>query len=203
MQVYLRRKGTYISCATVHKYMKKMQLFSSSRRKKPGYVHGAAHKVYDNRLKQNFHAKKRNRKWCTDFTYLTLADGRKRYNCTIIDLYDRSVIASITDRKITSDLGSQYTSREFTEFCIEKGITQSMSKAGYENLGYIVTKMLDQNNFYDIYILQKLYGEQLKQEVLWNAYQKNYYYAANISWQMVMQSIRFLYKYLITITKGL
>ena len=183
--------------------MKKMQLFSVSRRKKPGYVHGAAHKVYDNRLKQNFHAKKRNRKWCTDFTYLTLADGRKRYNCTIIDLYDRSVIASITDRNITSDLGSQYTSREFTEFCIEKGITQSMSKAGYENLGYIVTKMLDQNNFYDIYILQKLYGEQLKQEVLWNAYQKNYYYAANISWQMVMQSIRFLYKYLITITKGL
>ena len=183
--------------------MKKMQLFSVFRRKKPGYVHGAAHKVYDNRLKQNFHAKKRNRKWCTDFTYLTLADGRKRYNCTIIDLYDRSVIASITDRNITSDLGSQYTSREFTEFCIEKGITQSMSKAGYENLGYIVTKMLDQNNFYDIYILQKLYGEQLKQEVLWNAYQKNYYYAANISWQMVMQSIRFLYKYLITITKGL
>ena len=145
MQVYLRRKGTYISCATVPKYMKKMQLFSVSRRKKPGYVHGAAHKVYDNRLKQNFHAKKRNRKWCTDFTYLTLADGRKRYNCTIIDLYDRSVIASITDRNITSDLGSQYTSREFTEFCIEKGITQSMSKAGYENLGYIVTKMLDQN----------------------------------------------------------
>ena len=157
MQVYLRRKGTYISCATVPKYMKKMQLFSVSRRKKPGYVHGAAHKVYDNRLKQNFHAKKRNRKWCTDFTYLTLADGSKRYNCTIIDLYDRSVTASITDRKITSDLekrtlekairsqsgidlkqlvlhsdqGSQYTSREFTEFCIEKGITQSMSKAGY------------------------------------------------------------------------
>lgn len=27
-----------------------------------------------------------------------------RYNCTIIDLYDRSVIASITDSHITSDL---------------------------------------------------------------------------------------------------
>ncbi len=27
-----------------------------------------------------------------------------RYNCTIIDLHDRSVIASITDRHITSDL---------------------------------------------------------------------------------------------------
>ncbi|ERL22440.1 hypothetical protein HMPREF1986_00579, partial [Oribacterium sp. oral taxon 078 str. F0263] len=27
-----------------------------------------------------------------------------RYNCTMIDLHDRSVIASITDRHITSDL---------------------------------------------------------------------------------------------------
>ena len=64
---------------------------------------------------------------------------------------------SITDRNITSDLakrtlekaihsqpgidlskllvhsdqGSQYTSKEFTEFCEKLGITQSMSKAGY------------------------------------------------------------------------
>ena len=88
------------------------------------------------------------------------------------------------------------------------------------------------DTFYDIYILQKLYGEQLQKQVLWTAlvatakkrgtldlieaedireifdeieissvmenlwkeYQKNYYYAANISWQMVMQSIRFLYE---------
>lgn len=86
-----------------------------------------------------------------------LTDGSKRYNCTILDLHDRSVIASITDRNITSDLakrtlekaihsqpgidlskllihsdqGSQYTSKEFTEFCEKLGITQSMSKAGY------------------------------------------------------------------------
>ncbi len=30
-----------------------------------------------------------------------------------------------------SDQGSQYTSREFTEYCESLGITQSMSKAGY------------------------------------------------------------------------
>ena len=30
-----------------------------------------------------------------------------------------------------SDQGSQYTSKEFTEFCEKLGITQSMSKAGY------------------------------------------------------------------------
>lgn len=86
-----------------------------------------------------------------------MTDGSKRYNCTILDLHDRSVIASITDRNITSDLAkrtlakaihsqlgidlskllvhsdqeSQYTSKEFTEFCEKLGITQSMSKAGY------------------------------------------------------------------------
>lgn len=32
---------------------------------------------------------------------------------------------------VHSDQGSQYTSKEFTEFCEEHGITQSMSKAEY------------------------------------------------------------------------
>ena len=90
-----------------------------------------------------------------------LTDGSKRYNCTIIDLHERIVIASITDKHITADLakrtlqkaissqpgldtsqlilhsdqGSQYTSKEFTEYCEAVGITQSMSKAGcpYDN----------------------------------------------------------------------
>ena len=90
------------------------------------------------------------------------------------------------------------------------------------------TRMRD---FYDIYILQKLYGEQLKKQVLWNAlvatarkrgtleqinsgdrreifdeieissvmenlwktYQKNYSYAADISWHTIMKSICTLY----------
>ena len=43
-------------------------------------------------------------KWCTDFTYLFLENHGVRYNCTIIDLHDRSVVAGITDRHITSDL---------------------------------------------------------------------------------------------------
>ncbi len=91
------------------------------------------------------------------------------------------------------------------------------------------TRMRD---FYDIYILQKLYGEQLKKEVLWNAlvatagkrgtleqiesggiremfdeietspvmenswkaYQKNYSYAADISWHIVMEAVLYLYQ---------
>lgn len=122
---------------------RKMQLFSVSRRKKQGYVHGAAHKVYDNRLKQNFHAKKRNRKWCTDFTYLTLADGRKCYNCTIIDLYDRSVIASITDWNITSDLAKR---------TLEKAI-QSQSGIDLKQLIFQTPKLIKYEVAYykDIY----------------------------------------------------
>ena len=107
-----------------------------------------AHKVYENKLQQDFYAPEINQKWCTDFTYLFLTNGSKRYNCTIIDLHDRSVIASITDKKMTADLakrtlkkaiqsqpeinprklllhsdqGSQYTSKEFTDFCRELGI---------------------------------------------------------------------------------
>ena len=84
-----------------------MQLFSISRKKKPAYEHGVAHKVYENKLNQDFHADVINQKWCTDFTYLFLIDGSKRYNCTILALHDQSVIASITDRNITSDLAKR------------------------------------------------------------------------------------------------
>ena len=49
------------------------------------------------------------KKWCMDFTYVALKDGTFRYKCTIIDLFDRSVIASENSRKIR----------------------QSMSRAGY------------------------------------------------------------------------
>ena len=90
------------------------------------------------------------------------------------------------------------------------------------------TRMRD---FYDIYILQKLYGEQLQKQVLWTAlvatakkrgtldlieaedireifdeiesspvmetlwktYQKNYSYAADISWHAIVKSICALY----------
>ena len=157
MKVYLERKGIFVSNLTVHKYMNcELGLISIVRRKKPDYRKGTVHKVFDNILSQDFTAESINQKWCTDFTYLFLTDGSKRYNCSILDLHDRSVVASITDKHITSDLairtvkkalesqpsiqeklilhsdqGSQYTSKEFIEYCEKAGITQSMSKAGY------------------------------------------------------------------------
>ncbi len=157
MKVYLERKGFCYSNRTVHKYMNgELGLYSVVRRRKPGYTKRTAHKTFDNLLSQDFTAIDINQKWCTDFTYLFLTDGSKRYNCSVLDLHDRSIVSSITDKNITADLairtvkkalesqpaikgklilhsnqGSQYTSKEFTDFCTKAGITQSMSKAGY------------------------------------------------------------------------
>ena len=157
MQVFLARKQIHLSAHTVHHYMnKELNLHAIVRRKKPNYQKGTAHKVFDNLLNQDFQAEQTNQKWATDFTYIFLKDGSVRYNCSVIDLHDRSVVSSITDRNITSNLairtvkkalksqttvsrnlilhsdqGSQFTSKEFTEFCESVGIAQSMSKPGY------------------------------------------------------------------------
>ena len=97
--------------------------------------------------------------WCCDFTYLHLENGEKHYNCSILDLYDRSIVSSICSSNIDSklaiktlqkaliqesypknivfhtDQGSQFTSNSFTIFCKEHNIIQSMSWASvpYDN----------------------------------------------------------------------
>ena len=78
----------------------------------------------------------------SNFTYLKLTDGTFRYNCSILDLYDRSIVANITAREMTSELvmktlekalrkvkkirnkiilhsdqESQYSSKKFVEYC--------------------------------------------------------------------------------------
>lgn len=105
MAVYLARRGFHYSTLTVHKYMNtEMGLHSLVRPKKPGCRRGKPHKVFKNKLQRKFSADRMNQKWCTDFTYLFLKNGEVRYNCSIVDLYDRSVVASVTDRQLTSGL---------------------------------------------------------------------------------------------------
>ncbi|MCS1351507.1 DDE-type integrase/transposase/recombinase [Mechercharimyces sp. CAU 1602] len=77
-----------------------------------------------------------------------------RYNCSILDLSDRSIVATKTASYMTaelaiktlqealnqhspreglilhSDQGVQFTSKAFIQFCEQNGIQQSMSKAG-------------------------------------------------------------------------
>ena len=77
MKVYPERRGYSYSATTVHKYMNtELGLRSIVRPGKPEYEHGKPHKVFDNKLNQDFTADEINRKWCTDFTYLFLATFR-------------------------------------------------------------------------------------------------------------------------------
>lgn len=156
MKIALKSHGIFLSKTTVHKYMnKELGLLSICRRKKLPYRNGHKHKIFNNLLCGSFSAVAPNMWWCTDFTCIRLKNGAMCYNCTIIDLFDRSIVASHSGQSATTDLaiitlsealqrtrcdtaklvlhsdqGTQYTSREFTAYCRDLGITQSMSAAG-------------------------------------------------------------------------
>ena len=106
MVIFLRRRGISLSRTTVLKYMRELKLRSVVIPKKPRYRKGDCYKKFNNLLKQDFTAIKPNEKWCTDFTYLNLSDGAKRYNCSIIDLYDKSVLATLNSKRIDAELAT-------------------------------------------------------------------------------------------------
>jgi len=63
MRIYLERSGYCYSATTIHKYRNtELGLRSIVRPKKPGTSPGKPHKVFENRLKQDFTAKKPNQK---------------------------------------------------------------------------------------------------------------------------------------------
>ena len=77
MTVLLKNKGISISGTTCHKYMNtELGLFSVTRRHKPGYRKGTAHKVFENLLKQNFTASSPDKIWCTDGALLQHLEKR-------------------------------------------------------------------------------------------------------------------------------
>ena len=109
--------------------------------------------VQPNLLKRNFNTDALNKVWDTDVTYL-IFKGSRAYLSTIIDLYDRRVVAykiskyndnklvmdtlneAITKEKdvhgliIHSDQGFQYTSYEYKAICESNGVIISMSRKG-------------------------------------------------------------------------
>ena len=109
--------------------------------------------VKPNLVKRNFNVEKENQIWTTDITYLIL-NGKRAYLSTILDLYDRKIVAykiskfndlklvidtlneAIAKRKdvygliIHSDQGYQYTSFEYKAICESNKIQISMSRKG-------------------------------------------------------------------------
>ena len=177
MKYYLDNYAIHRSCTTIHYYMCELGLRSIVRRKKPPYVSGTAHKVFPNLLNRQFTADAPNKIWCTDFTYLPEKNSSMRYNCTIIDLYDRSAVATLDGTHITtelaietlnialkrykpakglilhSDQGRQFTAKEFNDFCKKNHIQQSMSKAGcpYDNAPMERFYNTLKNEFFNLY----------------------------------------------------
>ena len=109
--------------------------------------------VKPNLLNRNFNTTRLNEVWDTDVTYL-IFKGSRAYLSTIIDLYDRHVIAYVISKHndlklvidtlnqalakekdvhgliIHSDQGYQYTSYEYKAICDSNGILISMSRKG-------------------------------------------------------------------------
>ena len=109
--------------------------------------------IKPNLLNRNFKTNALNKVWDTDITYL-IFKGARAYLSTIIDLYDRHVVAykisktndnnlvmdtlneAINKEKdvhgliIHSDQGFQYTSYEYKAICESNGIQISMSRKG-------------------------------------------------------------------------
>lgn len=160
MVIFLARQNKYISKTTAHKYMnKELNLHAITVRKKPKYIKGEKNKVFPNLLNQDFNVSEKNKVWSTDFTYIRMANGKMRYNCTILDLSKREAIATVNSKWINTDLaikalskaierekpkkglilhsdqGVQFTSWAFVDYCKDNGILQSMSKTGcpYDN----------------------------------------------------------------------
>ena len=153
--IKIKYKGAVMNGKKVLRIMKKYNLM-------PEYVRKAKKKnkneriednVKPNLLNRNFNTDLPNKVWDTDVTYLIFR-GSRAYLSTIIDLYDRKVVAykiskhndnklvmdtlneAIAKRKdvsgliIHSDQGFQYTSYEYKAICESNGITISMSRKG-------------------------------------------------------------------------
>ena len=205
MGIFLSRYGIHLSKTTVHRYMNKhLHLSAIIMRKKPEYQAGKKHRIFDNLLKQNFTVNEKNKVWCTDFTYMRQPNGRFRYNCSIIDLFDRAIVASVNAGYINtelaietlskalaqennpkglilhSDQGGQFASLDFVTFCKEHGIRQSMSRAGcpYDNAPMERFYNTFKNCFYHRYSFEstQMLDEMTKRYINWYNYVRPHAY---------------------------
>ncbi len=151
----LQKYGVVMNGKKVLRIMKKYNLMAEYIRKAK-----IKHKnerieenIKPNLLKRNFTTDAPNKVWDTDVTYL-IFKGTRAYLSTIIDLYDRHVVAykisRHNDNKLVidtlneaiakekdvhelilhSDQGFQYTSNEYKAICESNGITISMARKG-------------------------------------------------------------------------
>jgi len=151
----LQKYGVIMNGKKVLRIMEKYNLMAEYIRKskKKHKNERIENNVKPNLLNRNFTTDALNKVWDTDVTYLIYKESRA-YLSTIIDLYDRHVVAykisKTNDNKLVmdtlneaiakekdvnglilhSDQGFQYTSYEYKAICESNGIQISMSRKG-------------------------------------------------------------------------
>lgn len=150
----LKKWGLIMNHKKIQRIMKKYNLRPqyTKRIKNQAYKRIEAN-VKPNLVKRRFNPIEKNKIWTTDITYL-IFNGKRAYLSTILDLYDRKIVAykisskndlnividtlneAINKRKdvngliLHSDQGYQYTSFQYKKICESNGITISMSRKG-------------------------------------------------------------------------
>ena len=153
-----RQKGKVVNLKAILRIMRKLNLLSQIRRRKPYRNYQEAIHKYPNLLNRQFDQAKPNQFWVTDITYIPIPNGML-YMCAVVDLCGRKVLAyriagnmaaslvadtirdAIKQEKVTdglvlhSDQGSQYTSQMYNGLSKEYHFHPSMSSPGcpYDN----------------------------------------------------------------------
>ena len=146
--------GSNYNHKRIYRLMKSMNMSAVIRKKRKRYVHSPPQITAENLLNRNFITENINEKWLTDVTeFKVIGQKQKIYLCSILDLYDKSIVAYTlsfrNDNKLVfdtfdkaialnptakpifhSDRGFQFTSKVFKFKLDEQGMIQSMSRVG-------------------------------------------------------------------------
>ena len=153
-----RQIGRLVNLKAILRVMRKLNLLSVVRRRRPYTRYQQAVHKYPNLLNRSFEQANPNQFWVTDITYIPMPGGML-YMCAVLDLCGKVVLAwkistamsssLVTDtirealkrEKVTdglalhSDQGSQYTSQAYFDLTQAYHISPSMSSPGcpYDN----------------------------------------------------------------------
>lgn len=147
---------TPVNKKRIHRLMRIHGIESVYRKKRKTYPHSDPEATAENKLKREFEAERPNQKWATDVTEIKAPGsyGQKLYISSIMDLYDRTIIACVISRHndvqlindtlklalernpegpelLHSDRGFQYTRAPFQAWLKEHDIEQSMSRVSH------------------------------------------------------------------------
>ena len=152
----LNKQGIKVSQKRVARRMKVLGLRSITVKK---FNHNGNKKVDDknkeNLLEQNFNAEKPSERWVGDITYIYTKETGWTYLAIVMDLFDLKIIGWSYGKNMTSelvisafekakaargvtegmifhsDLGSQYTSKEYEKILLGNNVKHSYSKKSY------------------------------------------------------------------------